>query len=170
MTLPTNDSIKQISDLAKKQVDILNRIDEAEERLKELNEMLKQVSEVDLPTAMFEAGVSSFTLDNGMKVSTKEDVYASIPKGKEDEAFGWLNSNGFGGIIKHVVSASFAKEEDEIAKELISKARAMGLNPEDKRSVHSATLKAFVKEQLAQGKNIPLETFGAFQVTKATVK
>jgi hypothetical protein len=170
MTLPTNDSIKQISDLAKKQIELLDAIEDSEERLEELKDLLKQVSEVDLPTAMFEAGVSSFTLENGMKVSTKEDVFASIPKGKEDEAFRWLTDNGFGGIIKHVVSASFAKEEDEIAQELISKARAMGLNPEDKRSVHASTLKAFVKEQLSQGNNIPLETFGAFQVTKATVK
>jgi len=170
MSIPSNDSIKQIADLAQRQLDLLQKIEQVEADLKLLNEDLRVVSEVDLPTAMFEAGVSSFTLDNGMKVSTKEDVYASIPKDKESTAFAWLNTNGFGGIIKHVVSASFGKEEDARAKELIAAAQSLGLNPEDKRSVHSATLKAFVKEQLAQGKNIPLELFGAYQVTKATVK
>jgi hypothetical protein len=105
-----------------------------------------------------------------MKVSTKEDVYASIPKGNEENAYEWLNENGFGGIIKHVVSASFGKEEDSRAAEFVKAAQELGLTPEDKRSIHSATLKAFVKEQLAQGKNIPLELFGAFQITKATVK
>ena len=168
--IPENASIKQISELAKRQVGLIDQIDKKELELKKLEEDLRQVSEVDLPQAMFEAGVSSFTLENGMKVSTKDDVYASIPKAKEEEAHEWLNANGFGGIIKHVVSASFGKEEDSRAAELITAAKQLGLNPEDKRSVHSATLKAFVKEQLVQGKNIPLELFGAVQVTKATVK
>jgi len=170
MTIPSNDTIKQIATLANHQVWLIKAIEESENALKALNEQLKQVSEVDLPAAMFEAGVSSFTLENGMKVSTKEDVYASIPKGQENLAYDWLNENGFGGIIKHVVSASFGKEEDSRAKEFVKAAQDLGLNPEDKKSIHAATLKAFVKEQLQQGKNIPLDLFGAFQVTKATVK
>lgn len=170
MTIPSNQAIKQISELAKWQVTLLEDIAKKEEELVLLQENLKQVSEVDLPTAMFEAGVSSFTLDNGAKVSVKDEVYASIPKGKENEAFGWLNENGFGAIVKHVVSASFGKEEDSRAKEFVEAAKALGLTPEDKRSVHASTLKAFVKEQLQQGKNIPLELFGAFQISKASVK
>lgn len=168
--IPTNQSIKQIADLASKQERLIQQIAAAEEDLKKLEEDLRQVSEVDLPAAMFEAGISSFTLENGKKVSTKEEVYASIPAAKAEEAYAWLTQNGYGSIIKHVVSASFGKDEDSRAQEFVHAAHELGLKCEDKRSVHASTLKAFVKEQLQQGKNIPLELFGAYQVTKATVK
>lgn len=168
--IPSNQSIKQIAELATKQEMLIQAIADKENELKRLEEDLRQVSEVDLPAAMFEAGVSSFTLENGKKVSTKEDVYASIPSAKADEAYAWLTENGFGSIIKHVVSASFGKDEDSRAQEFVHAAQELGLKCEDKRSVHASTLKAFVKEQLQQGKNIPLELFGAYQVTKAVVK
>ena len=168
--IPSNQSIKQIAELANKQVDLIQKIANTESSLKELQEDLRQVAEVDLPAAMFEAGVAAFTLENGMKVSTKEDVFAAIPKGSEETAYAWLGENGYGGIIKHVVSASFGKEEDSRAQEFVKAAQELGLQTEDKRTIHASTLKAFVKEQLQQGKNIPLELFGAFQITKATVK
>lgn len=168
--IPSNESIKQIAVLAARQVDLGTQIEEMKKVLENLEQDLKQVAEVDLPAAMFEAGISSFTLENGTKVTTKEDIYASIPKGKESEAFTWLGDNGFGGIIKHVVSASFGKEEDSRAQEFIKAAKELGLEPEDKRAVHPSTLKAFIKEQLQQGTNLPLDLFGAFQIKKAVIK
>ena len=45
-------------------------------------------------------------------------------------------------------------------------AKALGLDEvmgiEDKATVHPSTLKAFVREQLAEGSDLPFETFGVF--------
>ena len=50
---------------------------------------------------------------------------------------------------------------------LSERLRAMGLQPSLDQSVHAQTLKAFLKEQLAMGTNIPLDLFGARPVWTA---
>jgi len=45
-----------------------------------------------------------------------------------------------------------------------------GLDPEQKEAVHPSTLKAFVKEQIEKGSEIPSETFGIFIGQKTVIK
>lgn len=166
----SDNAVKQIANLAKQQVDLEKQVAQAEELLKAKQEELRRIAEDLLPTAMAEAGMKSFTLENGTKILIKDDIAASIPKDKTGEAYGWLRENGFGDIIKNTVSVDFGKEEDQQAKELLEYCYDKMYPATNKQSVHASTLKAFLKEQMALGKDIPLELFGAFPYSKAVIK
>ena len=46
----------------------------------------------------------------------------------------------------------------------------MGLHPEQTESVHSSTLRAFVKERVENRDNFPMDLFGAFTGQRAVLK
>ena len=76
--------LKQVSILANTQRELENKIAKQEEELKETKRQLKQVSEVDIPEALAESGLSEIKLTDGTKVSVQQFYSASIPKDKVD--------------------------------------------------------------------------------------
>lgn len=125
---------------------------------------------IDLPEAMKEAGVDEIKLENGAKVSVKPDISFSISEERKPAAYGWLEANNYGGIIKTEVRSPFAKGELDKAKELVVELSQKGISASLDRDVHYQTMKAFIKERLSEGVDLPLETFGVTQFDKATVK
>lgn len=166
----SNDALTQISLLARHQRACEDAIADLELKLKKATEELRKVQEDLLPNAMAEAGMKAFTLDNGAKITIKDDVAVSIPKDQKYQAYQWLRDNGFGDVIKHNVVVEFGKEDDDAAIRLMQYCEKQGKHAEDQQSVHSQTLKALVKEQLAKGKEIPLDLFGAYPYSKAVIK
>lgn len=136
------------------------------EETKELKKRADQIRCVDIPMAMAEMGYAETKLTNGMKISVKKEVYARAPT---PEALEWLEKNNFGGLIKNEVTISFGKGEDEKATVLKKELEARALSVDSKRTVHSSTMKAFIKEQLEEGKNFPMELFGAIAVDEAKI-
>ena len=65
-------------------------------------------------------------------------------------------------MIKNQISAEFGKGEDKSAGEFIDNIKSLGYEPKQKVWVEPMTLKAFVREQIAEGVDIPLVTFGIF--------
>ena len=123
-----------------------------EARAKEAKlEYLRIVREL-IPTEMQEMGVDSVSVD-GNSVSLSPFVYASIPEKNKEEAFNFLRSIG----------------EDDMAGAFFEACKSQGHNPEQKQSIHPSTLKAWVKERMASGGEINLETFGAFIGTEAKI-
>lgn len=150
---------------------------EAEERSKETEMYFKEVKEHErylreesIPLAMHELGIDEIKLDTGEKISIKQDVYASIPLATKNQAHRWLDANGYGGMIKLEVLTSYEKGESKVALELYRELEQRGLSVSLKESVHAQTLKAFLKDQMAKGDDMPLELFGARPVwtTKIT--
>jgi len=155
------DQLEQIVTLAELQLDYVARLVELDEETREVKDRLRQVSERELPDAMDEAGVEGFTLKDGRKVSIKVEYYASIPKDKQPLAFSWLRERGHDGLIKRNVTAKFGKGEDGLAEAFVAWAREHYFVPiDDKQSVHHQTLKAFVREQMEDGIEIPQDVFG----------
>jgi hypothetical protein len=166
----TNQELAQVTALAELQVRQEKHVEYLEEQLKQAKKELLQTSDSDLPNAMAEIGMTSFTLTNGHKISIKEEVYASIPKEGQDKAFSWLRSHDFGALIKNQIIAEFGKGEDNAAHEAAMLLAEHGWKPTQKESVHPMTLKAFIREQLSEGREIPLDFFGATVVNRAIVK
>jgi hypothetical protein len=167
-----DEELKMISKLAEKQVYLEGLLLEAKNDIEVIETQLKQISTVDLPAAMQEIGMDSFTLSSGRKITLKTDAFCSIPKDDEgkNKAFRWLRSNNFGSLIKNIISAEFGKGEDEYAIAASNALADLGLKPIQKESVHASTLKAFINEQLKNGQDIPLELFNAFIITKSKVE
>jgi len=169
--IPSNAAIKEISNLAAIQISRELRVAQLEDDLRTAKEVLQRVQEVDLPNAMAAAGIMSIKLPNGASLTIKEDVYASIPKDQQFEAFAWLRDHELGDVIKREVVVEFGRGEEDQAVALVNELQAKGMNNyQTKESVHSQTLKALIREQLAKGAEFPMDLFGAYPVTKAVIK
>jgi hypothetical protein len=159
-----------VSTLANKQVKLAQELASLEEAVKAKKEEFRATSEQELPEAMQAAGLSELVLSTGEKITIAEFYNAHISKVNQETAYNWLVSNGHAGLIKNEVSLKFARDQERIAEETVLALKARGLSPEIRQSVHPSTLKAFVKEQLTSGKDIPSEPFGIYIGSKAIIK
>ena len=159
-----------VSALANKQVQLAQELASLEEAVKAKKEEFRLTSEQELPEAMQTAGLTEIVLSTGEKITVAEFYNAHISKANQDTAYLWLTQNGHAGLIKNEVSLKFGRDEDSVVQETILALKSRGLAPEVRQSVHPSTLKAFVKEQLTSGKDIPTEPFGIYIGSKAIIK
>lgn len=170
----TNEGLALVSSLIKLQFDQELKVAQLEDDLKEAKKRLSQTSEVDLPEAMKQCGVKSFVTEDNLEVELKEDVNVGISEANREPAYHWLKSHEFDGLIKSDLAMHFDKDQLEKADKLVEALRKKGYEVEVKQSIHYQTLKAFVKEQLADGERytqddpFPMDLFGArpYQVAK----
>jgi len=160
---------RQLSDLVRKLRSVEDQIADAELHLKSLKAEKHKLSIENIPALMDEMGVERLDVD-GVTVTRKMMVHASIPVDRREEAFDWLRSEGLDDIIKNDVSLSFGKGEDNLAGDVIGMLRDRGFDPSTKTHIHPSTLKAFVKERVTDGKPIDLDMFGAFIANAAEIK
>jgi len=160
---------KTLSDLVRKLRAVEDNISDAEQHLKALKAEKQKLSVENIPALMDEMGVERLDVD-GVTVTRKMMVHASIPKDRKDEALGWLRSEGLDDIIKNDVTCSFGKGEDNIAGDVLGMLQESGYDASAKTYVHPMTLKAFVKERMESGKPIDLDMFGAFVANAAEIR
>ena len=166
----TSDSLLDISTLAQNQMEWELRVLQLETDLEHAKEALKQIQENLLPEAMLTVGMKTFTLANGGKITIKEDIFASIRKECLGQAVNWLDENGLGGIVKDQVNVDFGRGELSDTKMLLDFCKDAGFNASEKLSVHSQTLKATIKEQMAKGVQFPEEFFSVMPFKKSVIK
>jgi len=155
----------EVTDIASKCNELLKlqkQVATAEEALKKLKEQERKISEEEIPNLMQNAGVSHLGLDDGTKVEVKPFYSARIPTSRTDEAFDWLRQNNFADLIKNNVSLSFNRGDDNMAKSLVAELREKGHNVKQAEKVEPMTLKAFVREQIEKGRDIPQDIFGVY--------
>jgi hypothetical protein len=155
-------SLKALSEKSQELQKLDGDIQDLEEKLGQLKASYRQLSEVDIPNMLSELGLSEITLADGNKISTATYYSARISEEKRDEAFTWLNDNGFADIIKNTVSVSFGRDEDDSARKLVDSLEDNGYTTAQKQWVEPMTLKAFVREQVEKGSDLPLETFNVY--------
>ena len=163
------DSVKSISEKCNQLKDVRTQIEESEEKLKTLKNQSRDLEERIIPEMMQEAGVSLLKLKDGSTVEVKPFYAAKIPESRIDEAFGWLRTKGFEDLIKNTVTASFNRGQDNQVSELIKVCEEHGFNYNKKEKVEPMTLKAFVKEQVEGGKELPFDLFGVYIANKTKI-
>ena len=163
-------TLDEMTALARALVDADSAVEEAETTLKRTKEVARILREETIPSAMQELGIEKLELSTGQKITISQEVYASIPAASKDEAHHWLETNGFGGLIKVGVTTQYGKGERDEALKLFSELQGRGLSAKFDESVHAQTLKAFLREQISSGNNVPLELFGARPVWTAKIK
>ena len=144
-------------------------IDKLEDKLKTFKTTETTLSEQTIPNLMQQAGVSLIKLKDGSSVEIKPFYAAKIPSSKIEEAFEWLRINGHGDLIKNNVMLTFGRHQDNEAKSLIAELREKGHNVKQAEKVEPMTLKAFVKEQIQGGKNVPADLFGVYVASKTKI-
>jgi len=147
-------------------IDLQNEIKTIEEKLNKVKEQERFLSEHAIPSLMQSSGISMIKLEDGTEVKVTPYYYAKISEDKKEAAFAWLRENGFGDLIKNNISLDFAMNQDSEANNLVAQLKAKGYNVFQSTTVHSSTLKAFVKEQINEGKGLPEDLFGIYTASK----
>lgn len=155
--------IAELSKLAPEVPKALAKVAAAEAALKSAQEEAAQLLEQRIPDLMEELGMKEYPLRDGGTLVCDEKIRASIPVAFASRAFAWLREHGHGPIIKRQVKLDFGMGEEQKATDLVAELKAQGLRPEDKETVHPSTLASFVREQLGEGRDLPMELFGVMR-------
>ena len=168
---PSDSQLEGVAALVREQIELEAAVEQCEKLLSDAKKELRRVSEVKLPEAMQALGIESFSTSDGYAVMIKNDIFASIKNANKAAAFTWLRERGFEDIIKNEVTVSFGRGDDALVAQLGDYLSDHAMNNwKQKESVHSGTLKAFIKEQLSMGAEVPLDLFGAYVFNKSIVK
>ena len=81
-----------------------------------------------------------------------------------------MRDNGHEDLIKNTITCDFGRGEDGNAKVLKETLTGSGVSYTDKTAVHPQTLKAFVREQVESGQNLPLDLLGVYIGQKSVIK
>ena len=168
ITIDTSVS-QDIAKLCNKLLDVQKEVTTLEDKLKKKKEEELKLSEQDIPNLMQKAGVAALKLTDGSSVEIKPYYGARIPTSRTDEAFNWLRENNYGDLIKNNVTLTFGRNEDNVAKTLVDELRQKGHNVKQAEKVEPMTLKAFVREQIEKGKNVPADLFGVYVATRTKI-
>ena len=160
---------KTLSDMVRKLRHVDQEIEKAEASIKAFKQERQKLTTELIPGLMDSMGVDRLDVD-GVTVTRKLIVSASISEENRERAFGWLRENGLDDIIKNDVVVSFGKGQDNAAKNAVGLLREQGFDPDVKTHIHPQTLKAFVKERVEDGKPIDLDLFGAYVVNAADIR
>jgi hypothetical protein len=170
----SKEKLASITKLAKKQVKLQKDIKKAGEKLTEMNQELTQLAEVDIPSLMNEVGLALLRLKSGDEIEIKTETYASIAEKNWPKVMAWLKKNNFDGIVKDeikiVLGKGMSKEAEKIMAVLEKATKKMSVDPQEKKSIHAGTLKAFVKERIKEGKKFPRVIFGVHEKDIAKIK
>ena len=145
-------------------------VKEKEEELKAVKAAALRTEREDLPTLMTELGLTEIKLANGSTVKITEDVDCGITDATRDRALAWLLKNNFGGLIKTEVAVKFGRGDHDEATRVRDQLTKEYDGVVLVETVHWQTLKAFVREQMAGGKKIPMTYFNVYPYSKAVIK
>jgi hypothetical protein len=159
-------SLDKLSQLARDQWEAEKAVRVKEQELKDAKAALRKIAEEEIPELMDELGVEEFTTSEGIAVTVKENIRASISKANEPAAFQWLRDNGHAALINR--SIVIVADDDDQGQEILNIVR--DYEPTDKPSVHHSRLSAWVREKLAAGEDIPMDLLGVFRQRVSKVK
>lgn len=166
----TEEALSELSRLATNQVDLEEAIEAAEDLLKSLKEKHFKVSETEIPTKMFECGMSEFKLTNGRKITVKKYYSASIGEENKVTCFDWIRDNGHEDIIKHTITIPLGRDSEALVSKIAAFLKLDNISYTNEEKVHPQTLKAFVKEQVEAGSDLPLDSFKVYIGNKSIIK
>lgn len=126
-----------------------------EQKLADAKAEERRLAEQVLPQLLEEAGLQELTLDTGDRITLEEAVYASIAKEKSAAACAWLEEHNYGSLVKAAFSIAFPKGSITEQARIRALLRTARVPFEEQRFVHPQTLKAFVKESIAAGRELP---------------
>lgn len=165
-----DDDLSNIAAMAKRAKLLEKEIEEIESVVNERKEQLRKLTEDSIPAALSEMGMKSFKMADGSSIDVKPFYSASIKANNKAAAYEWLREKGYDDIIKNTVSVRFGRGEDQLCEGLLNLLRDNNYPVEQTEKIEPQTLKAFAKEMIERGEQLPMELFGVYVGSKATIK
>ena len=186
------DKIARVTTLSKRQVELEAEYALLESQAKAKKKELEDLSTNQLPAAMQEAGMLSFTLRDGSTVSVKKIYRGKIKDADQPEAFAWMEEHGHAALIDTDAVFRLGKGKRALAQQMLSiiADHVQTLNqvgvidcevtPILDESIAWNTLAAWLKEQIELRQDpdrvkeldlppFPEDLFGTFIVDRATI-
>lgn len=173
ISIKVDDSqVSKISQKCKELQNLQKIIIQKKIELSEVEDKASNLQERVIPDLLQEAGVSMIKILDGSTVEVKPSIKAAITVDNAEKAYSWLREKGHGDLIKNTLTASFTKEEDAKASELMKVFEEKGYSYQRKEKVEPMTLKKFVQEQIEDGKEMPMDLFSVYitNITKISKK
>jgi hypothetical protein len=168
---PTQEKLASVEQLIAEQLRLEDLLERLEEKRKETQALYDGIRDRQLPDALLEAGVSEFKTTAGMKVKIEKLYLASVTKDNALAFYDWLDEEGHGGIIESNVLIPFGKGSRTLAKAIAKAIKEEFFTvpePQLSDSIHWATLRAFAREQIEEGNDLPPE-LSVHQVDRAKI-
>jgi hypothetical protein len=142
--LQVDDSLAQLKGLADLYLDYESRIEELEQKLKELKKVYNDLGQSKIPELLLSTGMKMIALDDGRKISTKEDISVTV----KDEflLYRFLVERGHEDIVKTQVT--LGRLEDEDLTKILDAISDVGADFETERKVNAQTLKKYFRSML----------------------
>jgi hypothetical protein len=157
--------------LADQQQQAEGEVERLQALLDEAKKNVQRISEHEIPK-LLDGLDGKINLPDGRVITVTEKIRSGTTGDKKIVAIKWLDDNGHGAIVKRQFIIEFSRDQEEWAKEfeqMLSKSKTP-LNVKKERSLHHATLEAFVRQALQDGEDIPLDTFGVYRQRFAKIK
>ena len=160
--------------LADEYIEAEEKVTKAEEALETALAVRKDIASHRIPQAT-EGMDGKFDLGDGRELILKEDIRASIARERRIPAINWLDEHDYGHIVKRQVIVEFGKGDTERCEAFLEAVKELEgklgtLVVKTNYNVHPATLTSWVKEQLSEGVDLPIDVFGIFRQRVAKVK
>src|SRR6185312_13633074 len=168
-------NIELVAKNARKLARLQMEVDDLEQRLKDKKAELRLFAFDTMPELMRSEHISDLGLDNGYRLELDEVFEANLPakstieKADEDEqpallkrfqdGIKWLLKNKADDIIKNRLTIDLGKDSKKETEAILAIAKKLRVPVDQSQTVHPGTLKKYLKEKLAKGANVPLETF-----------
>lgn len=166
---PSQDKLVSVEQLIAEQVRLEDLLESLEQQRKETQALYDNIRDRQLPDALLEANIQSFETKTGLKVKIEKLYLASVNKDNAPKFYDWLDEHGNGGIIESNILLPFGKGGRDEAKSIAEKLKSEGLQPVLSESIHWATLRAFAREQIEEGNDLPPE-LSVHQVDRAKIQ
>ncbi len=98
-----------LKDLVEKMAELKGKLEEAKQLKTDFQIAYDHLRHNKIPEALDEEGLSNATFDGIGRVALTSDIYSSIPKEREQDAWEWLRDNGHGGIIVEYIHSGTLK-------------------------------------------------------------
>ena len=185
--------------MANRMINLQYAIEVLEKEASDLKAELLKIQTETMPELMESLGITAQTLTNGYHLITKPLFQSNIPAlstiekadecerdillQRREDGLAWLAHNGGDSLVKTEVRIKLGKGQTALLKALLKALKALRFKDpitkkdvparlpiEQSETVHPASLNKFLQETLANGTEVPLETFSVYQGKKAEVK
>ena len=136
--------VNNIDSKIKELVKLYEKKKDLEDKLAEVSDEVNKILRTELPNVMISNGVQVGSITKFKDYTIELKKYKDTKVKDKEKFYNWLEKEGYGDIIKEVISANLRYSENkEKAKKELEK---LGIVYDVKKSIHPQTLKAFADE------------------------
>lgn len=174
---PTEDKLQRLQSMCSRLADMREHAEQLDRELKEVKKKIWDMETKEIPDFASEIGVDKVgiperNVDVVVEPYFKANISSDWSHERREEAFTYLENEGFGDIIRRDLNFSFGRDSDEAVAALLRATRQVPDAPEptEKKNVPWNTLTSLLREQTKKGVAMDLEKIGATVGQMAKIK